>query len=109
MAETAEAVVVSCVENPHSEVEGLESRTFTVHAVVCAPKGFEEIYVTKIIEPDSIASLVAAEPILMEREEFYLVKTKAKVEPDTKLKIEISLATAAEPAACARRLFSPCA
>ena len=59
--------------------------------MLCAPKGFEEIYVTKIIEPDNIASLVVAEPILMEREEFYF-KTKAKVEPDTKLKIEISLA-----------------
>jgi hypothetical protein len=91
MAETAEAVVMTCIENPHSEVEGMESRTFTVHAVLCAPKGFEEIYVTKIIEPDNIASLVAAEPILMEREEFYF-KTKANVEPDTKLKIELSLA-----------------
>jgi hypothetical protein len=91
MGETAEAVVMTCIENPHSEVEGTESRTFTVHAVLCAPKGFEEIYVTKIIEPDSIASLVAAEPILMEREEFYF-KMKAKVEPDTKLKIEICLA-----------------
>jgi hypothetical protein len=91
MAETAEAVVMTCIENPHSEVEGTESRTFTAHAVLCAPKGFEEIYVTKIIEPDNIASLVAAEPILLEREEFYF-KTKAKVEPDTKLKIEISLA-----------------
>jgi hypothetical protein len=91
MVETAEAVVMTCIENPHSEVEGMESRTFTVHAVLCAPKGFEEIYVTKIIEPDNIASLVAAEPILMEREEFYF-KTKAKVEPGTKLKIEISLA-----------------
>jgi hypothetical protein len=91
MAETAEAVVMTCIENPHSEVEGMESRTFTVHAILCAPKGFEEIYVTKIIEPVSIASLVAAEPILMEREEFYF-KTKAKVEPDTKLKIEICLA-----------------
>ncbi|MFZ0504073.1 MAG: hypothetical protein WAM44_10190 [Chthoniobacterales bacterium] len=46
---------------------------------------------TKIIEPNEIARLVAAEPILMERDEFYF-KTKAKVEPDTKLKIEISLA-----------------
>jgi len=91
MAETAEAVVMTCIENPHNEVEGMESRTFTVHAVLCAPKGFEEIYVTKIIEPDNIASLVAAEPILMEREEFYF-KTKAEVEPDTKLKIAISLA-----------------
>jgi hypothetical protein len=91
MVEAAEAVVMTCIENPHSEVEGMESRTFTVHAVLCAPKGFEEIYVTKIIEPDNIASLVAAEPILMEREEFYF-KTKAKVEPGTKLKIEISLA-----------------
>jgi hypothetical protein len=89
MVETAEAVVMTCIENPHSEVEGLESRTFTVHAVLCAPKGFEEVLVTKIIEPDSIASQVAAEPILMEREEFYF-KTIAKVEPDTKLKIEIS-------------------
>jgi hypothetical protein len=92
MVEAAEAVVMTCIENPHSEVEGMESKTFTVHAVLCAPKGFEEIYVTKIIEPDNIASLVAAEPILMEREEFYF-KTKAKVEPDTKLKIEISLAS----------------
>ena len=91
MAETAEAVVMSCIENPHSEVEGMESRTFTVHAVLCAPKGLEEIYVTKIIEPDNITSLVAAEPILMEREEFYF-KTNAEVQPDTKLKIEISLA-----------------
>lgn len=74
-----------------SEVEGLESRTFTAHAVLYTPKGLEQIYVAKIIEPDSIASSVAAEPILMEREEFYF-KTKAKVEPDTKLKIEISLA-----------------
>jgi hypothetical protein len=90
MAETAEAVVMTCIENPHNEVEGMESRTFTVHAVLCAPKGFEEIYVTKIIEPDNIASLVAAEPILMEREEFYF-KTNAEVQPDTKLKIEISL------------------
>jgi hypothetical protein len=47
--------------------------------------------VTKIIEPDNIASLVAAVPILMEREEFYF-KTNAEVQPDTKLKIEISLA-----------------
>jgi len=91
MAETAEAVVMTCIENPHNEVEGLDSTTFTVHAVLCAPKGLEEIYVTKIIEPDEIASLVAAEPILMEREEFYF-KTKAKVEPDSKLKIEICLA-----------------
>ena len=91
MGETAEAIVMTCIENPHSEVEGLESRTFSVHAVLCVPNDFEEIYVTKIIEPDEIASLVAAEPILMEREEFYF-KTKAKVEPDTKLKIEISLA-----------------
>jgi hypothetical protein len=91
MGENAEAVVMTCIENPHSGVGGTESRTFTVHAVLCAPKGFEEIYVTKIIEPDSIASLVAAEPILMEREEFYF-KTKAKVDPDTKLKIEICLA-----------------
>jgi hypothetical protein len=90
MAETAEAVVMTCIENPHSEVEGMESRTFTVHAVLCAPKGLEEIYVTKIIEPDNITSLVAAEPILMEREEFYF-KTNAEVQPDTKLKIEISL------------------
>jgi hypothetical protein len=89
MGETAEAIVMTCIENPRSEVEGLESRTFSVHAVLCVPKGFEEIYVTKITEPDEIASLVAAEPILMEREEFYF-KTKAKVEPDTKLKIEIS-------------------
>ena len=59
--------------------------------MLCVPKGLEEIYVTKIIEPDEIASLVAAEPILMEREEFYF-KTKAKVEPDSKLKIEICLA-----------------
>jgi hypothetical protein len=59
--------------------------------MLCVPKGFEEIYVTKIIEPDEVAKLVAAEPILMEREEFYF-KTKAKVEPDTKLKIEVSLA-----------------
>jgi hypothetical protein len=91
MAETAEAVVMTCIENPHSKVEDMESRTFTVHAVLCSPKGFEEIYATKIIEPDSVVSLVTAEPILMEREEFYF-KTKAKVEPDTKLKIEISLA-----------------
>ena len=91
MAETAEAVVMTCVENPHSEVEGMESRTFTVHAVLCAPKGFEEIYVTKILAPESIVSQVAAEPILMEREEFYF-KTNAEVHPDTKLKIEISLA-----------------
>jgi hypothetical protein len=91
MAETAEAVVMTCIENPHSEVEDMEFRTFAVHAVLCAPKGFDEIYATKIIEPDSIASLVTAEPILMEREEFYF-KTKAKVEPDTKLKIEICLA-----------------
>ena len=90
MAETAEAVVMTCIENPHSEVEGMESRTFTVHAVLCAPKGLEEIYVTKIIEPDNITSLVAAEPILMEREEFYF-KTNAEVQPDTKPKIEISL------------------
>jgi hypothetical protein len=90
MAETAEAVVMTCVENPHSEVEGIESRTFTVHAVLCAPKGLDEIYVTEIIEPDNITSLVAAEPILMEREEFYF-KTNAEVQPDTKLKIEISL------------------
>jgi hypothetical protein len=89
MAETAEAVVMTCIENPHIEVEGPESRTFTVHAVLCVPKGFEEVYVIKIIEPDSIASQVAAEPILMEREEFYF-KMVAKVEPDTKLKIEIS-------------------
>jgi hypothetical protein len=47
--------------------------------------------VTKIVAPENIASLVAAEPILMEHEEFYF-KTKAKVESDTKLKIEISLA-----------------
>lgn len=91
MVETADAVVMTCIENPHREVEGLESRTFSVHAVLCVPTGFEEIYVTKIIAPEHIASLVAAEPILMEREEFYF-KTKAKVEPDTKLKIEISLA-----------------
>jgi hypothetical protein len=45
--------------------------------------------VTKILEPDSIASQVAAGPILMEREEFHF-KTAAKVEPDTQLKIEIS-------------------
>jgi hypothetical protein len=44
--------------------------------MLCVPKGFEEIYVTKIIEPDEVAKLVAAEPILMEREEFYF-KTKA--------------------------------
>ena len=91
MVETADAVVMTCIENPHSEVEGLESRTFSVHAVLCVPKGFEEIFVTKIIAPENIASLVAAEPILMEHEEFYF-KTKAKVESDTKLKIEISLA-----------------
>jgi hypothetical protein len=91
MAETADAVVMTCTENPHSEVEGPESRRFAVHAVLCVPKGFEEKYVTKIIEPQNIASLVAEEPILMEGEEFYF-KTKAKVEPDTKLKIEISLA-----------------
>ena len=89
MVETAGAVVMTCIGNPHSEVDGPESRTFTVHAVLCAPKGFEGIYVTKIVEPDSIASQVAAEPILMEREEFYF-KTTAKVEPDTKLRIEIS-------------------
>ena len=91
MVETAEAVVMTCIENPHSEVEGPESKTFTVHAVLCASKGFEEIYVTQIIEPDSIASLVAAVPILMERDEFYF-KTKARIEPDTKLKIAIHLA-----------------
>jgi hypothetical protein len=91
MVETADAVVMTCIENPHREVEGLESRTFSVHAVLCVPTGFEEIYATKIIAPENIASLVVAEPILMEREEFYF-KTKAKVEPDTKLKIEISLA-----------------
>jgi hypothetical protein len=95
MAETAEAVVMTCIENPHSKVEGLESRTFTVHAVLCTPKSFEELYVTKIIEPDSIASQVAAEPILMECEEFYF-KSIAKVEPDTKLKIEISPAGEAD-------------
>jgi hypothetical protein len=89
MAETAEAVVMTCIENPHNEVEGLDSRKFTVHAVLSTPKGFEEVYVTKILEPDSIASQVAAGPILMEREEFYF-KTIAKVEPDTQLKIEIS-------------------
>jgi hypothetical protein len=43
MVETAEAVVMTCIENPHSEVEGLESTTFTVHAVLYAPKGLEEI------------------------------------------------------------------
>ena len=91
MIETADAVVMTCTENPRSELEGLESRTFAVHAVLCVPKGFEEKYVTKIIEPEYIASVVAAEPVLMEGEEFYF-KTKAKVEPDTKLKVEISLA-----------------
>ena len=90
MAETADAVVMTCTENPHREVEGLESGTFAVHAVLCVPKGFEAKYVSKIVEPENIASLVA-EPMLMEGEEFYF-KTKAKVEPDTKLKIEISLA-----------------
>ena len=59
MAETAEAVVMTCIENPHNEVEGLDSRKFTVHAVLSTPKGFEEVYVTKILEPDSIASQVA--------------------------------------------------
>jgi hypothetical protein len=49
MAETAEAVVMTCIENPHSEVEDMEFRTFAVHAVLCAPKGFDEIYATKII------------------------------------------------------------
>jgi hypothetical protein len=91
MAETADAVVMTCTENPHSEVEGVESRTFAVHAVLCVPKGFGEKYVKKIIEPENIARLVVAEPILMKGEEFYF-KTKAKVEPDTKLKIDIALA-----------------
>ena len=59
MVETADAVVMTCIENPHREVEGLESRTFSVHAVLCVPKGFEEIYVTKIIAPENIASKTA--------------------------------------------------
>ncbi len=43
----------------------------------------------KIFEPDGIASEVVAKPILLEREGLYF-QTKTKVEPDTKLEIEIS-------------------
>ena len=42
MAETAEAVVMTCIENPHNEVEDLDSRTFTVHAVLSTPKGLKK-------------------------------------------------------------------
>jgi hypothetical protein len=91
MAETAEAVVMTCIENPRNDVEGVDTRTFTVHAVMQTPSNLEEIYITKIIGPAIIADGVISEPILLERDEFFF-KTRSRIEPDTRLMIEISLA-----------------
>jgi hypothetical protein len=65
MAETAEAVAMTCIEHPRKDVEGVDARTFTLHAVIRIPSNLEEIYITKIIEPAIIADGVISEPILL--------------------------------------------
>ena len=65
------------------------------------PSNLAEIYITKIIEPAIIADGVISEPILLECDEFFF-KSSSRIEPDTRLVVEISLAgpsttTVAEP------------
>jgi hypothetical protein len=101
MSETAVAVVMTCVENPRNDVDGVDSCTYTIHAVIEPPRDLQGMYAAKIVRPSSIADQVISEQILMERDEFFF-KTAAKMEPDIKLIIEITLAgpstlPAAEP------------
>jgi len=101
MAEMAVAVVMTCVENRRNDVDGVDSCTFTVHAVIEPPRNLQGMYTAKIVEPAVIADQVISEPIFMERDEFFF-KTAAKMEPDVKLIIELTLAgpsifIAAEP------------
>lgn len=91
MAETAVAVVMTCVENRRNEVDGVDRCTFTVHAVIEPPRDLQGMYTAKIVGPESIADQVISEPIFMDRDEFFF-KTAAKMEPDIKLTIEITLA-----------------
>ena len=91
MAAIAHAVVMTCIENPANGVEGVDTRTFTVHAVMQTPSNVQEIYTAKIIEPAIIVAGVISVPILLERDEFFF-KTRSRIEPDTRLMIEISLA-----------------
>lgn len=102
MAETAVPVVMTCIENSCNDVEGVDTSTLTVDAVLAAIGDFEGMYIAKIVEPSFVADQVISESILMERNEFFS-KTSAKIEPDTRLMIEISLAgpatsAVAEPA-----------
>jgi hypothetical protein len=55
------------------------------------PSNLQESYTAKIFEPSIIVDGAISVPILLEREEFFF-KTTSKVEPDTRLMIEISLA-----------------
>jgi hypothetical protein len=101
MSETAVAVVITRVENPRNDVDGVDSCTYTIHAVIEPPHDLQGMYAAKIVRPASIANQVISEQILMERDEFFF-KTAAKMEPDIKLIIEITLAgpstlPAAEP------------
>jgi hypothetical protein len=91
MPETALAVVMTCVENRRNDVDGVDSCTFTVHAVIEPPRDLRGMYTAKIIGPASIADQVISETIFMERHEFFF-KTAKKVEPDVKLIIELTLA-----------------
>jgi hypothetical protein len=97
MAETAVAVVMTCVESPRNDVDGLDNCSFSVHAVMEPPGDLEGIYIAKIVEPAFIVDQVISEPIWMERDEFFF-KTVAKIEPDTRVVIEISLAGPSTPA-----------
>jgi hypothetical protein len=51
MAEKAVAVVMTCVENPRNDVDGVDSCTFTVHAVTEPSRHLPGMYIAKIVEP----------------------------------------------------------
>ena len=91
MPETAVAVVMTCVENRRNHADGVASCTFTVHAAIEPPRDLRDTYVARIVEPTVIANQVISERIFMEGDEFFF-KTAARVRPDAKLIIELTLA-----------------
>jgi hypothetical protein len=91
MAETAVAVVMTCVENSRNHADGVDRCTFTVHAMIEPPRNLQGMYTAKIVGPASIADQVISEPIFMERDEFFF-KTASKIEPDIIIIVELTLA-----------------
>ena len=81
MAETAVAVVMTCVENPCNDVDRVDSCTFTVHTLTELPRDLQGIYTAKIVGPEFIAHQVISGSISMEGNEFFF-KTAAEIEVD---------------------------